>query len=358
MKIALEHLTKKFGDVYAVKDLNFHIGDGEFVALLGPSGCGKTTTMLMIAGIYKPTEGFIKFDGKVVNDLEPRDRNTGMVFQSYALYPHMTVYENITFPLKLKKVPKSEMEEECKKIAKLLQIEHLLNRKPGELSGGQQQRVALGRALIKKPKVLLFDEPLSNLDARLRISMRRFIKEIQREFGITSIYVTHDQEEAMTMADRIAVMKDGVLQTFTTPNKLHDEPENIFVANFIGNPPMNIIDAELFEDKGELYLCLSEGFSVEVPEIRKPRVKKRKVKFGIRPYDVKIVKDGKIPAKVVFVEFFGKELLVLCKIGDKEIQVLVPAELNVKEGDGLFLEFKESGFHFFDPDTGVSLLKR
>ena len=357
MKIVLEHLTKKFGDVYAVKDLNFHIADGEFVALLGPSGCGKTTTMLMIAGIYKPTEGFIKFDGKVVNDLEPRDRNIGMVFQGYALYPHMTVYENITFPLRLKKVPKAEMETECKNIAQLLQIDHLLNRKPGELSGGQQQRVALGRALIKKPKVLLFDEPLSNLDARLRINMRRFIKEIQREFGITSIYVTHDQEEAMTMADRIAVMKEGVLQTFTTPIELHDEPENIFVAHFIGNPPMNIIDAELFEDKGGLYLCLSEGVSVEVPEIRKPRVKKRDVKFGIRPYDVKITEDGKIPAKVAFVEFFGKELLILCKVGDKEIQVLVPAELDIKEGDSLFIEFKESGFHFFDPDTGVSLLK-
>ncbi|WP_456396665.1 ABC transporter ATP-binding protein [Desulfurobacterium sp.] len=357
MEISLEHLTKKFGNVYAVKDLNLHIRDGEFIALLGPSGCGKTTTMLMIAGIYKPTKGFIKFDGKVINNLEPRDRNIGMVFQSYALYPHMTVYENITFPLKLKKVPKAEMEKECKNIARLLQIDHLLNRKPGELSGGQQQRVALGRALIKKPKVLLFDEPLSNLDARLRISMRRFIKEIQREFGITSIYVTHDQEEAMTMADRVAVMKDGVLQAFTTADKLHDEPENIFIAHFIGNPPMNLIDAELIEEKGKLYLSISRNIRMRVPEKRRPKVFKKKVKFGIRPYDVEIIERGRIPAKVLFVEFFGKELLVLCKVGDKEIQVLVPAKLDVKEGDNLFIEFKESGFHFFDPDTGVSLCK-
>jgi len=358
MEISLEHLTKKFGNVYAVKNLNLHIRDGEFIALLGPSGCGKTTTMLMIAGIYKPTEGFIKFNKKVINNLEPRDRSIGMVFQSYALYPHMTVYENITFPLKLKKVSKVEMEKECKKISQLLQIDHLLNRKPGELSGGQQQRVALGRALIKKPQLLLFDEPLSNLDARLRISMRRFIKEIQKEFGITSIYVTHDQEEAMAMADRIAVMRDGVLQAFTTADRLHDEPENIFVAHFIGNPPMNLIDAELIEENGKLYLYISRNIRVEVPERRKPKVFKRKIKFGIRPYDVEIAKGRGIPAKVLFVEFFGKELLILCKIGDKEIQVMAHPDLSFREGDAISLNFKDNGFNFFDPETDQSLLKR
>ncbi|MBC8252593.1 MAG: ABC transporter ATP-binding protein, partial [Ardenticatenia bacterium] len=236
MKVALERLTKHFGKVVAAQNIDLDISDGEFVALLGPSGCGKTTTLLMIAGIYKPTSGFVKFDGGVVNHLPPKDRNIGMVFQSYALYPHMTVFDNLTFPLKLKKTPKEEMAQRAQRVADMMGIGHLMDRKPAQLSGGQQQRVALGRALVKEPDMLLFDEPLSNLDARLRLSMRGEIKRLQIDLGITSIYVTHDQVEAMTMADRIAVMNEGLLQACATPDDLYDRPETFFVASFIGNP--------------------------------------------------------------------------------------------------------------------------
>ncbi|MBE9509012.1 MAG: ABC transporter ATP-binding protein, partial [Chloroflexi bacterium] len=209
MRVDLKDLYKQFGKVVAVDDLNLEIEHGDFISLLGPSGCGKTTTLLMVAGIYKPTEGYIYFGERIVNNLPPKDRNIGMVFQSYALYPHMTVYDNLTFPMQLKKVPKEVMKERAQRVADMMDIGHLMDRKPAQLSGGQQQRVALGRALVKEPKLLLFDEPLSNLDARLRLSMRGEIKRLQMELGITSIYVTHDQVEAMTMADRVAVMKDG-----------------------------------------------------------------------------------------------------------------------------------------------------
>ncbi|MBA7707993.1 Oligosaccharides import ATP-binding protein MsmX [subsurface metagenome] len=226
MKIELIDLTKKFGSVTAKSTINLDIKHGEFVAFLGPSGCGKTTTLLMVAGIYKPTEGDIIFDGERVNSFPPKDRDIGMVFQSYALYPHMTVFQNLTYPLKLKKSPKEKMKEEAERVAGMLGIEELLKREPGQLPGGQQQRVALGRALIKKPGLLLFDEPLSNLDARLRISMRGEIKKLQKDLGITSIYVTHDHIEALTMADRIVVIKEGVLQAYTDPDDLHDRPHD------------------------------------------------------------------------------------------------------------------------------------
>ncbi|MCK4449209.1 MAG: ABC transporter ATP-binding protein, partial [Anaerolineae bacterium] len=220
MRVDLKDLYKQFGKVVAVDDLNLEIEHGDFISLLGPSGCGKTTTLLMVAGIYKPTEGYIYFGERIVNNLPPKDRNIGMVFQSYALYPHMTVYDNLTFPMQLKKVPKEVMKERAQRVADMMDIGHLMDRKPAQLSGGQQQRVALGRALVKEPKLLLFDEPLSNLDARLRLSMRGEIKRLQMELGITSIYVTHDQVEAMTMADRVAVMKDGKLQAYSPPDEL------------------------------------------------------------------------------------------------------------------------------------------
>ena len=250
MEIRIDNLTKKFGDVVGVEDLTLHINDGEFVAFLGPSGCGKTTTLLTLAGIYKPTDGLIRFGDRVVNTVQPKDRNIGMVFQSYALYPHMTIFQNIAYPLKLKKVPKNVQNEQVRQVANVMGIGELLDRRPGQLSGGQQQRVALGRALVKEPDVLLFDEPLSNLDARLRLTMRGEIKHLQKNLGITSIYVTHDQVEAMTMADRIAVMNGGHLQAFDAPDELYDRPKTRFVAGFVGNPPMNFLDVEVSPANG------------------------------------------------------------------------------------------------------------
>lgn len=242
MEVVMRDVVKRFGNFKAVDNLNLTIKDGEFMALLGPSGCGKTTTLLILAGLYKPDSGEILFDDKIVNDVLPKDRNIGMCFQSYALYPHMTVEENIAFPLKMKKLPQKEIEKKVREIAGKFHIEHLLKRFPGQISGGQQQRVALARALVKEPNLLLLDEPLSNLDAGLRISMRAEIKRLQKELGITTVFVTHDQTEAMSMSDRIAVMNKGKLQDIGTPEDLYMRPKNKFIAGFIGNPPMNFLE--------------------------------------------------------------------------------------------------------------------
>ncbi|HDM75760.1 MAG TPA: ABC transporter ATP-binding protein, partial [Deltaproteobacteria bacterium] len=253
ISVTLKNLKKYFGSIKAVDDLNLKVKEGEFMVLLGPSGCGKTTTLLTIAGFYRPTSGEVYFNERKVNNLPPRSRNIGMVFQSYALYPHMKVLDNIAFPLKLKKLPRREWHEKVKKVARLLQIDELLDRMPAQLSGGQQQRVALARALVKEPQLLLLDEPLSNLDAKLRILMRAELKRLQKDLGITTIFVTHDQIEAMTMADRIAVLRSGKLQQVGTPTELYDEPVNIFVASFIGTPPMNLISGRI-EKKDSSYI--------------------------------------------------------------------------------------------------------
>lgn len=356
MIIKLDNLTKIFGKTTAVSELDLDIKDGEFVALLGPSGCGKTTTMLMIAGIYKPTDGKIIFDDEIVNQWAPKNRDVGMVFQSYALYPHMTVYQNLVYPLLLKKRPKEEMHREAQRVADLMGIGNLLNRKPGQLSGGQQQRVALGRALIKKPKVLLFDEPLSNLDARLRITMRSMIKKLQKNLGITSIYVTHDQVEAMTMADRIAVMKDGVLQAFTEPEDLHDRPRTLFVAQFVGNPPMNLFDVDLKEKDGDLFAFLSPEITVRIPKARKPKTTKSRVKLGIRPQDIHISDKGNIPSIINLVEPMGRDNLVLCQIGDLELQFLEDPSHKLRSGNTVKLDFNLETLQFFDIENELSLL--
>ncbi len=356
MIVKLDNLTKNFGPTTAVQKLNLDIKDGEFVALLGPSGCGKTTTMLMIAGIYKPTEGTILFNDETVNQWAPKDRNIGMVFQSYALYPHMSVYQNLVYPLLLKKRPKEEMRQEAQRVADIMGIGNLMDRKPGQLSGGQQQRVALGRALIKKPEVLLFDEPLSNLDARLRITMRSEIKKLQHELGITSIYVTHDQVEAMTMADRIAVMKNGVLQAFTEPEELHDRPKTLFVAQFVGNPPMNLFDVELKEENGNLLALFGSNSSIEIPENRKPITNNGIIRMGIRPQDIHITRENGIKAVVDIVEPMGRDSLVLCKIGDLILHFLEDPSLKIKSGDRINLEFDVQTLQFFDKETELSLL--
>ncbi|HEC61783.1 MAG TPA: ABC transporter ATP-binding protein [bacterium] len=357
MRIELKNLTKKFGSVKAVYRIGLDIKDGEFVAFLGPSGCGKTTTLLMVAGIYKPTEGDIIFDGTRVNSFPPKDRNIGMVFQSYALYPHMSVFQNLTYPLKLKKSPKEKMKEEAKRVAGMLGIEELLKRKPGQLSGGQQQRVALGRALIKKPKLLLFDEPLSNLDARLRISMRGEIKKLQKDLGITSIYVTHDQIEALTMADRIAVIKDGVLQAYTDPEDLHDRPKTLFIAEFIGNPPMNLFNVELQSEVGKLFVNLGDGEKLAIPDSRKPeKTVKGRVRMGIRPQDIHLDSKEGFDTRVFLVEPMGRDDLVMCKAGSVDIHFLADPTMRLKMEDSIKLKFDMEKSQFFDTETKLSLL--
>jgi ABC-type sugar transport system ATPase subunit len=355
MRVELENLTKRWGNVVGADSMDLDIKDAEFVAFLGPSGCGKTTTLLMVAGIYKPTDGFIRFDGQVVNHMAPKDRNIGMVFQSYALYPHMNVFQNISYPLKLKKVPKDEMQKRAQRVADMMGIGHLMDRRPAQLSGGQQQRVALGRALVKEPQLLLFDEPLSNLDARLRLTMRAEIKRLQMELGITSIYVTHDQVEAMTMADRVAVMKDGKLQAYSTPDELYDRPRTLFIAGFVGSPPMNFLNVEVVQENSE-YHARREGFDVVVPPERGEKAAgKGKVILGTRPEDVTISDEG-TPAEVFIVEPLGRDDLINIHIGEASIHVLADPVLGLKMGQNVRLDFNTRKVQFFDPATEKSLL--
>ncbi|MBC7097912.1 ABC transporter ATP-binding protein [Candidatus Bipolaricaulota bacterium] len=353
--IRLERLTKRFGKVVAVNGLDLEVQDGEFISLLGPSGCGKTTTLLMIAGIYRPTEGNVYFDDVLVNDVAPKDRYVGLVFQSYALYPHMKVYENIAFPLRLAKVPRKEIDRRVREVASLTKIEGLLDRRPGQLSGGQQQRVALCRALVKEPEILLLDEPLSNLDARLRIETRAEIKRLQRELGITSILVTHDQVEAMTMAERIAVMHDGVLQQYDPPGVLYDRPSNLFVASFIGDPPMNLVPVKLEEQEGGLVLA-ADGFRLPVPEGLAGKVaelKGEELVLGLRPEDLSVSREeapGAIRGEVFLTEPLGGGTLVHFAFGEVKLRVLAPREQPVEVGDRLWIVPQEEKVHLFGPD--------
>ncbi len=355
MDIRLENLTKKWGPVVGTEDITLDIQSDEFVAFLGPSGCGKTTTLLMIAGIYKPTAGYVKFGGRVVNHLAPKDRNIGMVFQSYALYPHMTVSENIAFPMRLKKTPREEMGQRAQEVADMMGIGHLMDRKPGQLSGGQQQRVALGRALVKRPDLLLFDEPLSNLDARLRLSMRGEIKRLQIELGITSIYVTHDQVEAMTMADRIAVIQDGHLQAYCPPDELYDQPRTMFIAGFVGNPPTNFVEVEVTRENGD-YHARREGFDVVVPPDRGEKaVGRGQVVMGIRPEDITIADKGTV-GEIYVVEPLGRDDLIDVRIGEAGFHVLADPALGLKMGQNVGISFDTHKIQFFDPATEKSLL--
>ena len=357
MEVNIQNLTKKFGNVVGVEDLSLDIADGEFVAFLGPSGCGKTTTLLMLAGIYKPTSGVIQFGERVVNQMPPKDRNIGMVFQSYALYPHMTVFSNISYPLKLKKVPKQEQVQRVEAVVETMGIGHLLDRRPGQLSGGQQQRVALGRALVKEPDILLFDEPLSNLDARLRLTMRGEIKQLQQRLNITSIYVTHDQVEAMTMADRIAVMSNGHLQAFDTPEDLYDRPKTHFIAGFVGNPPMNFTTVDVSRDNGS-FNAQSSVLKLSIPSERGEKAAQQSgsVVLGIRPEDIRVSETGDVKGEVFVVEPLGREDMLDVRVGDQSFLVLVETEKHIRAGDTVSLDFNTQKVQFFAPDSGQSLL--
>ncbi len=359
-RIALENLGKQFGTVVAVHALSLEIADGEFIALLGPSGCGKTTTLLMLAGIYKPTQGLIRFDDVVVNDLPPQDRHIGMVFQSYALYPHMNVFENIEFPLKLLRRPSTEIRRRVREIAELVRIEQLLGRKPAQLSGGQQQRVALARALVKEPTLLLLDEPLSNLDAKLRVIMRAEIKRLQRALGITTVLVTHDQVEAMTMADRIAILKDSLLQQVGSPDDLYYRPANAFVAGFVGNPPMNFLPVTVVRTDGRLALE-AEAFRLPVPDRIWGVLSSHlggTVTLGVRPEDIQLSPvpgSSQIEGRILDVEPLGRELVVAVAVGSQYVVALTPPEFRGKLDEPVWLTVSAERLYAFDPASESAL---
>lgn len=364
MRVELKNLSKEWDGVIGVDSISLDIADGELVAFLGPSGCGKTTTLLMVAGIYKPTEGTISFDGHVVNEVAPKDRGIGMVFQSYALYPHMTVFGNISYPLRLQKVEKGEIQTRVRNVADMMGIGELLERKIVQLSGGQQQRVSLGRALVKEPQLLLFDEPLSNLDTRLRLTMRGEIQRLQSDLGITSIYVTHDQVEAMTMADRIAVMSKGVLQAYDVPEALYDRPKTLFVAGFVGNPPMNFFDVEVARLEG-VFRARNDEIDLIVPDDRgaKAAAANGEVIMGIRPECVDVVGESASPAdgftlsaRIEVVEPLGREDLLGVTVGETYMRLLVDKTRRVRSGDLVDLLFDMRSVQFFDPATEDSLL--
>ncbi|MGB9613061.1 MAG: ABC transporter ATP-binding protein [Candidatus Margulisiibacteriota bacterium] len=348
-RVLLENVTKKFDEVVAVKNINLEINDKEFVVLVGPSGCGKTTTLRMIAGLEEVSEGKIYIGDRLVNDVPPKDRNIAMVFQSYALYPHMKVYDNLAFGLKLRGVPKKEIDQRVAEAAEILGLTDLLNRLPKQLSGGQRQRVALGRAIVRNPQVFLMDEPLSNLDAKLRVQMRAELQKLHKKLETTVVYVTHDQVEAMTLGQRVAVILNGELQQVDSPLKVYEKPANRFVAGFIGSPPMNFVKG-VIRKKNETYIFECEGFSFEVPaeidHLLEPFVDKEII-FGIRPEDIWDVPSSGwiqdkflVETKVNFRELMGAETFVYVHAGPVALIGRVGAMADPKPGSSFGLVFQ------------------
>jgi multiple sugar transport system ATP-binding protein len=358
--VTFDHVSKRYGaDATAVTDLNLEIADGEFLVLVGPSGCGKTTALRCVAGLETISEGQLLIGDRVVNNVAPKDRDIAMVFQSYALYPHMTVYDNLAFGLKLRKTPKADVERRVRKAADILGLDPYLDRKPRALSGGQRQRVALGRAIVREPQVFLMDEPLSNLDAKLRVQTRAEILRLQRQIGTTTLYVTHDQVEAMTMGDRIAVINAGVLQQVGTPRALYDHPGNVFVAGFIGSPAMNFVTVRTDGQTvrvGDLRLDLGDAAG----RIAADRPPGSDLILGFRPehLDVMNGQEGalRIPVSVDVVEFLGHEELIHAKAEGNEIVAVIPSGRRVKVGDRVDLGVPLNLIHLFDPTTERSLM--
>ena len=353
MLVEMQALTKHFGQTQAVNDFTVTLPDGELVSLLGPSGCGKSTVLNMLAGILKPTAGRIFFDGEDVTALPPERRGIGLVFQNYALYPHMTVLQNISFPLEIQKVPREERQRRARDMAKMVHVDTLLHRRPKELSGGQQQRVAIARALVKNPKLLLLDEPLSNLDARLRLEMREEIRRIQQQTQVTTVFVTHDQEEAMSISDHIALMKDGYLQQYDKPQQLYDSPNNQFVADFLGAPPINHLNGTLVNGQ----FTLTDGsavFPLPLPVDGVPQG--RPLILAIRAESAAMAESAAqaaFPATVKQVYTMGKEELAYLSVGTQEMRAYIDLDAGIVPGAPLHVALKPRGVFLFDAETGV-----
>jgi multiple sugar transport system ATP-binding protein len=357
-RVTYDHVTKRFGEVVAVNDLDIEIQDKEFLVLVGPSGCGKTTALRLLAGLEEITTGEIRIGERVVNDIPPKDRDIAMVFQSYALYPHMSVFDNMAFGLKLRKTPKSDIKQRVQEAADILGIGNLLDRKPRQLSGGQRQRVAVGRAIVREPEVFLFDEPLSNLDAKLRVQTRAEISKLHKRLATTFIYVTHDQVEAMTMASRIAVIRAGLLQQLDTPQNLYDYPANVFVGGFIGSPSMNFFNSKLDRSDGELVVDAGD-FHVTIPKGRREQYEGHigeRVIMGIRPEDIHdpdysppSITPAPIEAKVDVTELMGNEIFVYLMAGDQTFIGRVDPRTDFTMGDQVQVVFNMDNVHLFEP---------
>ena len=365
--LSLRGIAKVYaGGVRAVSDFNLEIADKEFIIFVGPSGCGKSTTLRMIAGLEEISEGELYIDDQLVNDVAPKDRDIAMVFQNYALYPHMTVYDNMAFGLKLRKTPKDEIKRRVNEAAAILGIDHLLDRKPKALSGGQRQRVALGRAIVREPKVFLMDEPLSNLDAKLRVQMRTEIGKLHKKLQTTFIYVTHDQTEAMTMASRIVVMKDGIVQQIASPQTLYDEPVNMFVAGFIGSPQMNFIDATVVEEDGKIALKFGNS-KVTLPDGKAAKLDKsyvgKEVVLGIRPEDIyddeafiAASPNLTIDTHIEITEMMGAETYLYMMVEGKQFVARVNPRTTSKMGDDIKVALDGNNIHLFDKETELAIL--
>lgn len=363
--VTYRNVFKKWGDFTAVNNLSIEVKDKEFLVLVGPSGCGKSTALRLLAGLEEISDGEILIGDRVVNEVPPKDRDIAMVFQSYALYPHMTCYDNMAFGLKLRKMPKAEIDQRVKQAAEQLGITKELPKKPKALSGGQRQRIALGRAIVREPSVFLMDEPLSNLDAKLRVQTRAEISKLHQRLNTTFIYVTHDQVEAMTMADRIAVLKDGVLQQLDSPQQLYDHPRNMFVAGFIGSPSMNFFDATITGSKSEMYVS-SDAFRVRIPSQLSNSVAAhngKKVVFGIRPEDIhatEYVPSGvigeKILGKVEVQELMGNEIFLYLDANGTSFIARVDPRARARTGDNVEVVLNMANMHLFDPQTDQALL--
>ncbi len=364
-EVRFEHVYKRFGDTLAVNDFNLEIPDKEFLVLVGPSGCGKSTVLRLLAGLEEITEGDIYIGERLVNNIAPKDRDIAMVFQSYALYPHMSVHSNMAFGLSLRKTPKAEIDRRVKEAAQILGIENLLKRKPRQLSGGQRQRVALGRAIVREPAAFLLDEPLSNLDAKLRVQTRAELSKLHQRLGTTFVYVTHDQVEAMTMATRIAVLNLGVLQQVGTPQELYDRPGNMFVAGFIGSPSMNFFDTVVVQDKDKVCCLESPGFKVPVPGEKRDKLlpySGKKIVLGIRPEDIHMpeyIPAGIVPspvkADVDVIEMMGNELYLHLLSADKPFLARVDPRSRVRAGQRIEVVFNMANLQAFNTETGSSI---
>lgn len=356
MAIEFKNVTKRFGNAAVVDNFSLAVNDGEFVVLLGPSGCGKSTTLRMLAGLETVSSGEILIDGKPVNDLPPQHRDLAMVFQNYALYPHMTVAENISYPLRVRKLDRDLITSKVKQAAALLEIDRLLARRPKELSGGERQRVALARAIVREPRAYLMDEPLSNLDARLRVQMRGELKRLQHELGTTTIYVTHDQAEAMTLAHRVAVMRHGQLQQFGPPLEIYNRPANRFVAEFVGSPGMNFIEGR-FDTASGFFENESVQLDFSSHEV-KANLTSDRVTVGFRPEDVTISalqQPGWLPSTVYVTELMGNETLVFLLLGSHKIIARAPADFRADDKATVWIQLDKANFHLFDSTSGERL---